>query len=140
MNSKDKKAWGKALEKWTPYFVIIGTLIGAGLGALLVYLFQGEFPYEVLAGGLAAAIILTIIQLVKQKRKKDNMPEADERVIHNVSRFFAYASHIALAVLFLGIAVFTLLGYESIPILYLWILFFAYIWIAGIGGIVTKRR
>ncbi|MGM8212820.1 hypothetical protein ACLIBH_08500 [Virgibacillus sp. W0430] len=140
MSLKNKQAWGKTFERWTPYIIIIGTLIGAVLGSLLVYLFQGEFPYEVLAGGLAVAIILTVLQLIKQKRKKDNLPEADERVVYNVFRFFAYSSHITLAVLFIGLAVFTLLGYESISILYVWVLFFAYIWITGIGGLIMKRR
>ncbi|MUV37835.1 hypothetical protein JNUCC1_01641 [Lentibacillus sp. JNUCC-1] len=140
MNTHDRKTLSKKLEKWSQYFVIICTLIGTALGSFLVYLFQGEFPYEVMAGGLAAAIILTIIQLVKHKRKKDNLPEADERVIHNVFRFLAFASHITLAVLFIGLAVFTLLGYDAIPMLYLWILFFVYIWVAGIGGLVIKRR
>lgn len=109
-------------------------------GLISCLFFQGEFPYDVFAGGLVATIILTIIQVIKQKRKKDNLPEADERVIHNVFRFFAYASHLSLAILFIALAVFTLLGNESISILYLWIFFFSYIWIFGIGAILIKRR
>lgn len=140
MSVKDRKKWGKILEKWTPYFIITCTFIGAVLGSFLAYIFQGEFPYEVLTGGLVATIILTVIQVIKQKRKRDNLPEADERVIHNVFRFFAYTSHISLAILFVALAVFTLLGNESISILYLWLFFFAYIWIVGIGALIIKRR
>ena len=140
MISKESKKWGRILERWAPFFIILCTLIGAVLGSFLVYFFQGEFPYEVLVGGIAATIILTFIQLIKQKRKKDNLPEADERVIHNIFRFIAFASHITLAILFIALGVFTLLGNESISLLYLWIFFFAYIWIVGIGTLIIKVR
>ncbi|MFD1205227.1 hypothetical protein ACFQ38_08930 [Sporosarcina contaminans] len=140
MSVKDRKKWGAFLEKWAPFFIITCTFMGAVLGSFLVYYFQGEFPYEVLTGGLVAAVILTIVELIKQKRKKDNLPEADERVIRNVLRFFAYASHIFLAILFIALGVFTLLGNETISIFYLWIFFFSYIWIVGIGAFIIKRR
>ena len=140
MMSKESKKWGRILERWAPFYIILCTLIGAVLGSFLFYFFQGEFPYEVLLSGIAATIILTIIQLIKQKRKKDNLPEADERVIHNMFRFFAFTSHITLAILFISLGVFTLLGNESISLLYLWIVFFAYIWIVGIGTLIIKGR
>lgn len=140
MSVKDKKERGKILAKRTPFFIITCTFIGAVLGSFLVYFIQDEFPYEVLTGGLVATVILTIIEVIKQKRKKDNLPEADERVIHNVFRFFAYASHISLAIIFIALGVFTLLGNESISIFYLWIFFFSYIWIVGIGALIIKRR
>ncbi|MCM3569512.1 hypothetical protein [Neobacillus mesonae] len=140
MSVKNRKKWKRVLEKWTPFFAIICTFIGTVLGSSLAYFFQGEFPYEVLTGGLVATIILTVIQVIKQKSKKDNLPEADERVIHNIFRFFAFASHITLAILFIALAVFTLLGNESISILYLWIFFFAYIWIVGISSLIIKSR
>ena len=140
MSVKDRKKRGTILEKWTPYFIITCILIGTVLGSFLVCIFQGEFPYEVLTGGLVATIILTVIQVIKQKRKRDNLPEADERVTHNVFRFFAYTSHISLAILFVALAIFTLLGNELISILYLWLFFFAYIWIVGIGALIIKRR
>lgn len=140
MSVKDRKKWGRILEKWTPFFIIACTFIGAVLGSFLVYLFQGEFPYEVLTAGSIVAIILTIVEMIKQKRKKDNLPAADERTIRNIFRFFAYASHIFLAILFIALAGFTLLGNESISIYYLWIFFFSYIWIVGVGALILKRR
>ena len=114
--------------------------IGTVLGTLLVYFIQGEFPYEVFAGGSTAVIILIIIELIKQKRKTDNMPETDERVTQNVFNFMAYGSHIFIAVLFIGLAAYTVLGSDTIPTLYLWIFFFSYIVIVGFGGIIIKRR
>ncbi|MGM0830279.1 MAG: hypothetical protein ACQEU4_18815 [Bacillota bacterium] len=140
MSVEDRKKWRKLIEKWGPFFAIMCTFIGAVLGSSLVYLNKGEFPYEVLAGGFLATIILIVIQVVKQKRKKDNLPEADERVIRNIFRFFAFSSHITLAILFMALAVITLLGNESISILYLWLVFFAYIWIVGVGALIIKVR
>lgn len=84
MSVKDRKKRGKVLGKWAPYFIITCTFIGILLGSFLIYIFQGEFPYQVLIGGLLATLILIVIEVIKQKRKKDNVPEADERVIRNV--------------------------------------------------------
>src|SRR5699024_5674602 len=107
--------------------------------SFLVYLFKDEFPYEVLVGALVAALVLILIEVIKRRQKKDNIPEADERVVRNVFRFFAYTSHIFLAVLFIALSVVTLLGSEAISILYLWIFAFSYIWIVGIGGLIIKK-
>lgn len=140
MSVKDRTRFDKLLAKWSPYFIISCTLLGAILGSFLVYYFQGTFPYEVLVAGLIAALFLTIIQVIKQKQKKDTVPETDERVVKNIFRFFAYTSHGFLSILFIALGVFTLLGNESISIFYLWILFFSYTWIVGIGALIIKRK
>ena len=139
MNIKDEK---KALipEKYSILFMLACAFIGTVLGTLLVYFIKGEFPYEVLAGGSTAVIILLIIELIKQKRKTDNVPETDERVTQNIFNFMAYGAHIFIAVLFIGLAAFTLLGNDAIPTLYLWIFFLAYLVIVGFGGLIIKRR
>lgn len=89
---------------------------------------------------LIVAIVLTIIELLKRKRRKAAPPEADERVIRNVFRYFAYISHIFVAIFMISLATFTLLGYESISLLYLWMFFFAYVWTAGLGIFIVKRK
>lgn len=139
MNVREKK---KELipKEWVSLFMIACVFIGTVLGTFLVYFIQDEFPYEVLAGGATAVIILIIIELIKQKRKKDKVPETDERVTQNVFNFMAYGSHIFITVLFIGLTVFTLLESDEIPILYLWIFFFAYIVIVGLGGFIIKRK
>lgn len=109
MSSKESK-------KWMPFFIIAGTVVGFSLGSFLFYLFKGEFPYEVLVGSLAMAIVLAIVEILRQGRKKDNLPDADERVIRNIFNYFAYTSHIFLAVLFIGIAVLTLFENETISV------------------------
>lgn len=139
MNEK-KARQVKALEKWAPYFIIACTVVGGLLGSAVMYYLQGDVPYEVVVGFVAAAVILTVVQMLKQKFKKDRLPEVDERVAKNVARFFAYSSHITLGVLVVGLAVVTALGGEVISTTYLWILFFAYIWVVGIGTFILKRR
>lgn len=128
------------LERWVPIFMIICTLIGILLGSIILYYVQGDLPYEVITGGVIAATVLIIIQVLKIKFKKNNLPETDERVAKNIFRYFAYTSHVFLAILFIALAVVTVLGKEVISIFYLWILFFAYIWTVGIGTLILKRR
>lgn len=140
MNTNDKKNWIAFLEKWVPFFIIGCTLIGAVLGSFLVYCFQGAFLYEILIAGLIVAAGLSGVEMIKQKRKKDNIPDSDERVARNVFRLFTYISYIFLAILFITVGVLTLLGNETIEIIYLWIFFFLYIWIAGLGVLIIKRR
>ena len=91
MSIKDREVSVQQLTKWVPYYLITCTFLGAVLGSFLIYYFQGEFPYEVLTAGLVATLFLTVIEVIKQKKKKNNIPDADERVIKNISRFFAYA-------------------------------------------------
>ena len=114
MSIKDREVSVQQLTKWVPYYLITCTFLGAVLGSFLIYYFQGEFPYEVLTAGLVATLFLTVIEVIKQKKKKNNIPDADERVIKNISRFFAYTSHILTSILFISLGVFTLLGKESI--------------------------
>lgn len=140
MKIEERERRAKLMEKWAPYFTIACTLLGTMLGTFLVYVFQDTFPYEVLAGGLTGALILIGIQLVKQQTKRDRTPEVDERTIRNLFRFYAIASFSFLGLLFVSLAALTLLGNESVPLLYLWLFFFSYIWFIGIGAIITKRR
>lgn len=117
-----------------------GSLLGLFLGSLLVYYFNGNFPYEAVLGGLTGIIILLIIKIIKNKRKTHNIPEADERVTYNLFRFSSYMSHIVLAAFFITLAIYTFIGREVIPIFTLWIFFFSYIGIVAIGVTIIKRK
>ncbi|WP_054859624.1 hypothetical protein [Gracilibacillus sp. JCM 18860] len=80
MNSRKRKELAAISTRWIPFFIYTCIFICSVLGSFLYYLFQDEFPHEVIVGGLLALIILSIIEVIKQKRKKDNLPEADERM------------------------------------------------------------
>ena len=138
--SDDKKRISEILEKWVPYFMIAFITIGAFIGSAVINYLQGDVPYEVIVGFVVASVMLTIIQMVKQKLKKDRLPEVDERVAKNVSKFFAYSSHITLGLVVVGLAVVTALGDEAISIYYLWVLFILYLWVVSIGTFILKRR
>lgn len=138
MNKRKKAA--ESIQKWMPFFMIGCILLGSILGSTLYYYFQSEFPYEIIVGCLISSIVLIFIEWLKRKRKKDKLPEIDERITKNLSRFTAFASHITLMIIFVLLAIFTMLGTESISVSYLWILYFAYIWIVGIAVIVIKKR
>lgn len=94
------------------------------LESLLLYFIKGKFPYEVLAGGLAAIIILIIIEVIKKKSKKDDVPEVDERVNHNILTSL-YIARISLGHFSVGM-IFTMIGNESMPLVYLWVFAFIY--------------
>lgn len=138
--SDEKKRNLEILEKWVPYFMIAFITIGALIGSAVINYLQGDVPYEVIVGFVVASVMLTIIQMVKQKLKKDRLPEVDERVAKNVSKFFAYSSHITLGLVVVGLAVVTALGDEAISIYYLWVLFILYLWVVSIGTFILKRR
>ena len=140
MNLKGREKIGQVIEKWGVFYIYICCFLGAVLGTYLIYIFQGKFYYEVLKGGLISTIILIVFEVIKRRLKKNKLPEMDERVARNVLRFLAYMSHIYLLILFIALGVFTLIEKESISILYLWIFFFSYIWIAGIGLFIIKKR
>lgn len=123
-------------KMWRPIFIVVGFT----LGSFLVYFMKGIFPYEVLAGSVVMALVLMFVEWFKRKRKNNRLPEADERVIQNISRYFAYTSHVFLAILFIGLAVLTLLENETISLTYLWVFAFAYLFIASVGGFIVKRR
>lgn len=128
------------MNKKISFINIVGILVGALIGAGLVYYFQGQFPIEVLAGAAIAAILLIIYQIIKQSRKKNNIPEVDERVSHNMFRFLSICSHLAVLLLALCITGYTAIGRDAIPLLPLWIIILLYIWVSGIGLFVIKRR
>ncbi|MBT2216352.1 hypothetical protein F3157_22285 [Virgibacillus dakarensis] len=138
MNKGEKKV--VFMEKWGSIYIQLCTTLGALLGTYLVYIFQGEFVYEVIIAAILVNVLSTIFHLIKLRRKKDKTPEYDERTISNVFKYFAISSFIFLGVLFIFLGGITLLGHESISILYLWIFFFAYIWIIGLGVLFVKHR
>lgn|SRR5699024_5025603 len=128
------------MNKKMPFILIGGILVGALIGAVLVYYFQGQFPIEVIAGAATGAILLIIYQVIKQSGKKNNIPEVDERVSNNMFRFLSICSHLAVLLLALFITAYTAIGREAVPLFPLWIIIFLYISASGIGLFIIKRR
>ena len=122
------------------YFTCVGLMIGITIGATLIYLFQGFFPYEVVIGGFFGITLYALFHFIKTKSNKSNLVEVDERMIKNLMKMNLLGSHILIIIIYLGISLFTLLDYSSVPIIYLWILLFIYIWCVSITSIIIKRR
>src|SRR5690625_3083679 len=139
MQVEERERIAKVLERWVPFFIDTCDFIGVRLASLSVCYIVGGFPMEVWTSGAVVVAGLTIYEIIKQGQKKSDLQEADERTMWNMSRFFAFLSHTYMAILFVSLGVFFIMGMESIPLLYVWLFMFSYIWVAGIGILIIKR-
>lgn len=130
----------KKIQKWNLALSALGGILGAFIGMTIIYLTTGKFDLSLLLGVLTGASMIIIINIVKIRMKKDKLPESDERIQQNMRNYLLYASHIFIAGLFLALAIFTFLGFESISLTYLWIPMIAYLCLIGFGGLLLSRR
>src|SRR5690625_6587065 len=100
MKVEERERIAKVLERWVPFFIYTCVFIGVTLASFIVYYIDGDFPMEVWTSGAVVFAGFTIYEIIKQGRKKSDLPEADERTIWNMSRFFAFLSHTYIAILF----------------------------------------
>lgn len=121
-------------------YVIIGGIIGALIASLSVYFTRGDFPIEVMAGAVLASFLLLLFEYFKSGRRNRNIPETDERISENLFKFLSNLSHIAIAVLVIGLTVISLFNIEAIPIVYIWVFFLIYILAGSIGGAIVKNK
>jgi|SRR5699024_7599659 len=130
----------KTLQTWNLAFMAICGIFGTLIGIAIIYFTTGKFDISILLGALTAATIFIVINIVKEFKKKDNLPETDERIRKNIMKYFLISSHIFIGVLFVALGVITFLGVESVSLTYLWIIIIAYLWVSGIGGFIASRR
>ncbi|WP_156855314.1 hypothetical protein [Oceanobacillus sp. AG] len=126
----------KKLHKWVFTLAGIGGLIGMTFGQFIF----GKLDFSGILGSLSAVILFFIIDLVKNRMKKDDTPDFDERTTHNVVKYYAYFSTGFIAVAFLLLAVVTASGLENVNISYLWILIFIYMLSSGIGAFIVSKK
>lgn len=135
-NKKNRKKW---MKKNSAFLNLGGLFFGTLLATIFIYIFQGELKFEGLIVVSITLMIMAIIIIIRRKLQKNNIPEVDERIKMNMFKVHFYMSHIFLAILFLTIGILTLSGKKSVPLSYLWIFFFSFITISGIGGVITKK-
>jgi small-conductance mechanosensitive channel len=133
---KSKKNTGK----WNLTVRTISILIGAMLGLSLVYIIQNEANLNVLLGALTAALVLIGINVIKVKKKKDVVPDSDERTVRNVLTYFLISTHLLLGLSFLALGIISLMGVEFVPVVSLWIIIIVYLLLSGIGAFIVSRR
>lgn len=130
----------KKTRKWTLAYGGIAVLLGSILGQIFVYITEGNFSVAAVLGSLPVTIILVVINLIKIQRKKDKTPEIDERTTNDLLKFYTYSSHIFLGLLFVSLAIISLIGIKNISTSYLWIIIFTYMCVSGVGALIVKNR
>jgi hypothetical protein len=126
----------KKLHKWTFTYAGIGGVFGMLLGQLI----KGSFSMGGLLGSLFALLLIFLIDLTKNKMKKDKTPDFDERTQHNMTKYYAILPHVFIGIVFVGLGITTSMGVEQISVHYLWGLIFVYFMISGIGALLVSRR
>lgn len=118
------------------------TLAGAGgvLGMTVGQLIAGKLSFAGVLGSLTAFFIFFIIDMVRNRKKKDNTPDIDERTRQNMTKYYAVIANVFLATAFLLLAIITYIGIEQISIMYLWLFITAYMMISGIGAFILMKR
>ncbi|TFE00557.1 hypothetical protein [Jeotgalibacillus salarius] len=126
----------KKLQKWGFTIAAMGGLGGMILGTLI---FSGA-DWSAILGALTAFIIIFVINLLYVRSKNDQTPEVDERIVHNMRKYYAIIANVFLGILFLALSALTYMGHEQISLLYLWIFVVSYMFVSGIGALIVSRR
>lgn len=137
MGRNDRSAHAKFVENWGKIFIYSCCYLGSLLGLFIGSIVYGEFLNGPFIGFTFIYILFIAMHIIK--RKKNHVPDMDERIARNLFRFIAYASHISLAIIFISVIILGLSGEESIPLVYLFGFFIAYLWAVGIGTFIIKR-
>src|SRR5699024_3516181 len=83
----------KTLQTWNLAFMAICGIFGTLIGIAIIYFTTGKFDISILLGALTAATIFIVINIVKEFKKKDNLPETDERIRKNIMKYFIIYFH-----------------------------------------------
>jgi len=130
------------MGKWTLAIGGVTVFLGMLLGQFIkVFIGRDDaFAIEALLGVLPVSLILIVINIIQVKRKKDNTPEMDERIMKNILKFQTFASQIFIGFLFASLIIITYLNVESVPISILWTIILIYMCLYGIGTLVVKGK
>ncbi len=123
-------------QKWLFSITAGFGLLGMALGQLI----QGRFDLSIILGALTGALVIFLVEWIKNRTKKDKTPEFDERTRQNILKYYAVIPNIFIGDSFLLLAIVTTGGIDKISIQHLWIVIIAYIMISGIGGVIVIRK
>lgn len=126
----------KIYQRWVFSFTAVFGLVGMVLGQLI----QGEFNFSVALGAVTGALFIFILELIKNRIKRDKTPDFDERTKHNMLKYYTIIAHVFIGIALLLLAIVTSSGTEQISINYLWIFITAYLLISGIGALFVSRK
>src|SRR5690625_3133826 len=121
-------------SQWTLSFAGLGGLVGISLAQI------GDFDWAAVIGGLSAALLFFVINVIYVWRKSDETPEFDERTITNMRTFYFYAFIVFISSLFIGLGILLAMGVEVISTLTLFLVVIGYFVVCGIIALVISRR
>ncbi len=97
------------MHKWIFTFGAVGGVIGMTIGQLL----KGNLDFASILGSFTALLLMVGVDVARMRLKKDKTPDFDERTVHNMQKFYAYAANIFIGTLLIGLAVVSLMGIEK---------------------------
>lgn len=121
-------------SKWT---LSIGAL-GGFVGISIHHLF--DFDLSGFLGGLTAAVLLVIVNLILVIRKSDKTPAIDERIVQNIRNYYFYVFLVFTGVALISFIILMILNIEVIPVTTLFMVFMMYFVLSGIGAILIGRK
>lgn len=121
-------------SQWTFSFGALGAAIGIIIGQI------GDFSVFAVLGGLSAALLVFVINLIYVRKKSDETPELDERIINNMRTFYFYASNVFFALVFIVLGILLFIDITSISTELIFFVLFGYFVISGIIALIISRK
>lgn len=130
------------MKSWIPV-VVIGGFMFLGIGLVKLFLIP-DLPLDMvvaMGGGTVTGLAFVLgISKVKQIRKKNNVPEVDERTWTNIKNYYAVSLYFVVFGSMLLVCILFALGIESIELgavsLYLLLIFM----ILVVGTHIVRRQ
>ncbi|RLQ94523.1 hypothetical protein [Falsibacillus albus] len=132
------------MKKWGTIMIAVTIIGGMGIGFFLVNLFLPDLPvgtiYAGIGGSIAGIGIVMGIGKMRQRRKKNNVPEVDERTWMNIKNFYAISLYFVLIGSMLLVCILFTIGMKTIEVGALAIYLLLIFMLLAVGTTVVRRR
>lgn len=132
------------MEKYKTLIIAITVIGGMSLGFYLGKLFIPDLPSAIVTAGIGGSIVgvalVITIGKIRQKQKKNNVPDVDERTWSNMKNFYAISLYFVLFGSMLLVCILFISGIKTIELgavsIYLLLLFMLLV----IGTHIVRRQ
>lgn len=121
-------------SKWTLSYGAIGGVVGLTLAQI------DRLSFGAGLGIISGALVIIIISLIYVRKKSDQTPEFDERIINNIKKLYFYSNFVLIITLFILVGTLVIMDIEYISTLTLLLIIFIYAFITGIITMVISKR